>query len=434
MNKILILILFFILVSNCSLNKGSGVWSKDDKKVVKNEPIAQELFKDDKNFIEDYNLNIKIRLDSKPLKNSFINYLTNNEERIDYDGTLKRILKYKFSKIDNFNRFEPDIVFNKKNLIFFDNKGSILKFDSKSKLIWKKNYYTKSEKKLKPMLSISSYKNYLVIVDNLAKYYALDIKTGNLIWMQNNIAPFNSQIKIFDERIFVIDFKNVLRCYSLTDGKEFWSVKTDNSFVKSQKKLSLVIFDKKVFFNNTLGDVSAVDIYSGKLIWQTPTQASSILESSFQLKTSDLVIANKRILVSNNKNEFYSLDIKTGTTIWKKRINSSVKPTVIDNLIFTVSESGFLIIFEANTGDIVRITNVFDKFKEKKIPKINPIGFFVGNKNVYLTTSNGRLIVIDILNGKSNLVKKIDSEKISRPFILDKNLFIIKNNAILKFN
>ena len=34
-------------------------------------------------------------------------------------------------------------------MIFFDNKGSILKFDENSKLIWKKNYYTKSEKKLK---------------------------------------------------------------------------------------------------------------------------------------------------------------------------------------------------------------------------------------------------------------------------------------------
>ena len=29
---------------------------------------------------------------------------------------------------------------------------------------------------------------------------------------------------------------------------------------------------------------------------------------------------------------------------------------------------------------------------------------------------------------------KIDNEKISRPFILKKNLFIIKDNAIIKIN
>ena len=39
-----------------------------------------------------------------------------------------------------------------KDIIFFDNNGTILKFDEKSNLIWKKNYYSKSEKKSKPIL------------------------------------------------------------------------------------------------------------------------------------------------------------------------------------------------------------------------------------------------------------------------------------------
>ena len=35
---------------------------------------------------------------------------------------------------------------------------------------------------------------------------------------------------------------------------------------------------------------------------------------------------------------------------------------------------------------------------------------------------------------KTKEILKIDNEKISRPFILNKNLFIIKNNAIIKLN
>jgi outer membrane protein assembly factor BamB len=111
-----------------------------------------------------------------------------------------------------------------------------------------------------------------------------------------------------------------------------------------------------------------------------------------------------------------------------------VRPTAIDNLVFTVTNEGFLVIIESQTGNIVRITNIFDRIKEKKRSKIIPVGFVVGKKNIYLTTNNGRLIIIDILTGKSSLVLKIDNEKISRPFILDKNLFIIKDNAIIKIN
>ena len=70
--------------------------------------------------------------------------------------------------------------------------------------------------------------------------------------------------------------------------------------------------------------------------------------------------------------------------------------------------------------------------KKKKRSKITPEGFIVGRENIYLTTNNGRMLIIEILNGKTKEILKIDNEKISRPFILNKNLFIIKNNAIIK--
>ena len=51
-----------------------------------------------------------------------------------------------------------------------------------------------------------------------------------------------------------------------------------------------------------------------------------------------------------------------------------------------------------------------------------------------MTTNNGRLIVLNISTGKTILVLKIDNEKISRPFVLGQNLFIIKDNAIIKLD
>ena len=61
----------------------------------------------------------------------------------------------------NFYQFEPEVSINEKNIIFFDDKGSILQFDENSNLVWKKNYYSKSEKKLKPILQFSNNKEFL---------------------------------------------------------------------------------------------------------------------------------------------------------------------------------------------------------------------------------------------------------------------------------
>ena len=470
MSKFLGIILLLIFIASCSLDNKTGLWTKKQKIKEEKKIIIKELFEKEKALEKEFNPNLKINLSAKLIDNSFINNFDNNNGRVNYNGTLKSISKFKFSKIDNFNQLEPEIIFDKNNVIFFDDKGSILKFDNFSKLIWKKNYYTKAEKKSKPILFFANNRDILVVADSIAKYYAININNGELLWNKNNSAPFNSQVKIYKDKFFAIDFENILRCYSIKDGTELWQVKTDQSFIKSQKKLSLVIVDNIVYFNNSIGDVSAVDIASGDLLWQAPTQSSGIYEDAFFLKTSDLIANDNSILFSNNKNEFFSLDIKRGNLNWKQKVNSNIRSTLVDNIIFAISMEGFLIIIDNQSGNIIRITDVFTQYKrsyfkkrsrtytfgKKKNPKskrivkektkptytfgqkrgsaIEPVGFIVGSKNIYLTTSHGRLIIIDITTGKPTSILKIDNNKISRPFVLNKNLFIIKDNAIIKLD
>ena len=434
MNKILGLFLVFILISNCSLDKKSSLWTESKKIETVNDLVINELFKNEEAFNKEFNSNVKIQLKSNPTKNSFVNNLNNNNGRVSYNGSLKNISRFKFSTIDNFDQIEPEILFYGDNIIFFENKGSIFNFDKFSKLIWKKNFYKKFEKKAKPELSLANDKKTLIVADNLAKYYAMNIKTGELIWAKTNVAPFNSQIKIYEDKFFVTDLDNVLRCYSIKNGSELWNVKTDTAFIKSKKKLSLVILNGNIYFNNSIGDISGVDIQTGNLIWQTPTQSSLIYENSFLLETSDLIADDDAILLSNNRNEFFSFSANTGALNWQQKINSNIRPTLIENLIFTVTIEGFLVVIDNKTGNIIRITNVFDKIKKNKRSKIKPVGFIVGTKNIYLTTDNGLLILIDISSGRSSSILKVDNEKISRPFILNKNLFIIKDNSIIKLN
>ena len=434
MNKLLTTLLSLLFIAHCSFGGQSGFWNETKKIKKEKETIIKELFKKEEPHEKEINTNLKVNLKAKLIKNSFINNFDNNNGRIDYDGNLKNISKYKFSKIDYFNEFEPEIVFDKNNVIFFDNKGSIIKFNETSKIIWKKNYYSKVEKKMQPVLFLSNNSETLVVADSISKYYALDINSGKLLWTKSNVAPFNSQVKVYKDRFFVIDYENILRCYSVKNGNELWKIRTEKSFIKSQKKLSLVIVDNKVFFNNSIGDISAVDIATGNLIWQQPTQSSEIYEDAFLLKTSDIIATNKSILFSNNKNEFFSLDINSGGIKWKQRINSTLRHTLIDNTIFSISQEGFLILTSNQSGAIIRITDIFKQFSKKKRSKIKPVGFIVGSNNIYLTTNNGRLLIIDILTGKTKSVLKIDGEKISRPFVLNKNMFIVKDNAIIKLN
>ena len=434
MNKIILLITFVFFINGCSLNKNSKFWTAEQKIPEENKKNYEKVLLEEEALNQELNSKLIIKFNGKINNNSLLRNYSNNDGRLNYNGILKKSSRYKFSKIKNFYQFEPTISFDKKDIIFFDNNGSILKFNDKSKLIWKKNYYSKSEKKLKPILQFANNKEILIVADSIAKYYAINLSSGQLIWSKNNLAQFNSQIKIYKDRFFIVDFSNTLRCFSLKDGQELWNVKTENSLIRSQKKLSIVIVNNLLYFNNSIGDISAVDINKGELFWQLPTQGNLIYEAAFSLETSDIIADNKTLFFSNNKNQFFSIDLATGSFNWENKINSNLRPSLIENYLFTISIEGYLIVIEKNSGNIIRITDIFKNFNKKKRDKIKPVGFIVGLKNIYLSTDNGRLLVIDISSGKTNSILKIDNEKISRPFILDKNLFVIKDNAIIKLD
>ena len=438
MNK---LIFFFILIiiSACSFNSQSKFWTKSEEVTKDNNNLnqkveKQEIFKKEKILKKEFNKNLKIKINSNSTSNYKNNINSNNSGLINFSGELKRSSRYKFSKIKKFYQYEPELIFDGSNLIFFENKGTILKFNENSKLVWKKNFYLKQEKKLNPVLQFASNDKYLIVADNLAKYFMLDKENGELIWSKNNSAPFNSQIKIFKDKFFIIDFDNILRCFSLKNGNELWNVKTQSSLIRSQKKLSLVIVDNVIFFNNSNGDISSVNLNNGELLWQFPTQNSLVYESAFSLETSEIVTDGKALYFSNNKNQFYSIDLSTGSLNWKTKVNSNLKPTIIENIIFTVSIEGYLILIDRKNGNIIRITDIFDYFKTKKRNLIKPTGFIVGLDSVYLSTDSGRLLVVDNSSGKTVSAIKIDGEKILRPAVMNDSLFVVKDNSIIKLN
>ena len=128
MSKIFHLLVIFFLFLGCSFNKNSKFWTKAEK--IEEESFSEvELFTSEKEINKELNKNIKINFSTKPIKIFKFNQNNNNYGRVEFNGNLKKVSKYKFSKIDNFYKYEPTISFDKTSLIFFDNKGSILKFN-----------------------------------------------------------------------------------------------------------------------------------------------------------------------------------------------------------------------------------------------------------------------------------------------------------------
>lgn len=422
--------LFFLI--SCSFNDSSSFWT-NEKKLQKDQSKFKILFEEKEKKISEFNKEFIIKLNKSQIKINKLSKFNNNDGYSLFDSNLQKISKYNFSKLRNYELFEPNLILDNQNIIFFNNQGTILKFDENSKKKWETNNYSKDEKRAGPLLSMFLDKNKLIIVDNVSKVYAVNIDNGEIMWSKKHKAPSNSQVKVYNDNFFVVDSHNNLNCFSAINGEKIWSHSTEKSFINSSKKLSMIIKNKIIVFNNSVGDITGVDVDNGKLLWQVSTQQTNDLQDLMSLKTSTLIENDESIYFVNNKNQFFSIDLNTGAVNWIQNINSDLKPTIINELIFSISNDGYLYTIEKKTGNILRSINLISELNKKK-NKVFPMGFVMNSTNLFISLSNGRLLINNVSDGKISDIIKIDNKKISRPHIDNQNMYLIKNDSIIKLN
>ena len=121
MHKYFLIITVFLLLSHCSLDTKTGLWTQS--KIVESEKeVLEEIFKSDVVLEKEFNSNLKIKIKSPFIKNSFVNNLTNNHGYLNFESNFKEISNFKFKKIKNFDYITPD------ELIGYDIKIGLVLF------------------------------------------------------------------------------------------------------------------------------------------------------------------------------------------------------------------------------------------------------------------------------------------------------------------
>ena len=431
--NIFIILISILILNSCSFDTKSGIWTKETISLEgKENNRIKELFK--KKISNENEFNPKLEIVIKNFSENRNKYTGNNFGALKVDTNFKDISNYNFSKIEYFDQFEPEAIFIDKNLIFFDRKGSIIKFSEDSKISWKVNYYSKKEKKLSPLLKFERSGKNLLVIDNFAKIYLINTFNGKLIWKTEHNVSLISQIKIEDNKFYVLDANNTFSCYSLLNGSKVWDFVGEKKLISSQKQTSIVINNESVIFNNTRGEIISLDKFNGNLNWITPTMEYGESLQSFLIKNSDLVLDENNLYFSNNNNSFISLDVNLGFVNWKQDISSYLRPVIIDNIILTISPKGYLYILDKNSGNIIRITDLFYNLNPKKRKNLEINGFVATTDKIYLTTKNGKITKVNIKNGNIDLVYRVSRNKISKPYVNNSKIYIIKNNGIVKIN
>ena len=445
--KNLIFFLIFILLVNCSFDNKTGIWSGSKKekrriseleKEQKQTKVVDYIYSSKSVYSKEISLTKKISI-SNPRKNLSWKMSSLNQQNflgnIYLSGIYNIFLKKKIGK----NKFpiskiiSSPLVFEN-NIIFSDNNGTIFNINQNGEINWKKNIYKKIYKKVYKNLVFSIYQNNIYVADNIGFIYSIGLNNGKLVWIKNHGIPIKSNIKIYKNKIFLINQDNRILCFNTKNGSKIWDIRSVPSFIKLQNFLSSAISKQgDVIAINSSGDLFKVNANNGKIDWSLNTLESTLAHATDFFKSSEIVIIDDNIIFSA-KSSIFSYNLNTGYTNWRQEVSSIGAPIIDGKNIFILTDNGYFVIIDKDTGIIISSTNILKILKKKK-QKTKITGFIMGSGKIYSVTSNGYLIVSSPVSGKVEYFKKIGDPVTSAPIINNGKLYILtKNSRIYGFD
>ena len=445
--KSLVFFLIFILLSNCSFDDKTGIWGgsekekrriseleKEQKQIIDIERVysSEDIYNDEIPLTKDISLSKSKKNQSWQMSGlNHQNFLGN----IYLSGTDNIFLKKKIGKNKfSISNIASSILAFKNNIILSDDVGTIFSINANGNINWKKNIYKNIYKKVNKNLVLAIYKNYIYVADNIGFVYAIDLDNGKINWIKNYAIPIKSNIKIFNDKIYLMDQDNKIFSLNIKDGTRIWDVLSISSFIKSQNLLSLAISKTgDLIILNSSADLYKIDGNTGEVYWYSNTLGSLLPDATDFFISSEIVITDDEIIFSAGSSIF-SYNLNTGSINWEKKVSAVGTPVIDGENIFFTTSNGYFVIMNRVTGKIISSTNIL-KILKKKNRKTKITGFIMGSGKLYSVTLSGHLIVSSAISGKVEYFKKIGDPIASAPIINNGKLYILtENSRIIGFN
>ncbi|MGC8502970.1 PQQ-binding-like beta-propeller repeat protein [Desulfurella sp.] len=253
-------------------------------------------------------------------------------------------------------------------------KGQLLKMDYKGDIVWKKQFSF-------PIIgSIVEDEGYLYVTTTNNTLYKIDKLNGKIVWdFHRNTAPMSVKgfsIPVITNDYIYIGFDNGM-LYKLTkNGDEIWEVKVGKGelFVDVDSKAQLT--NTHVYTASTTGYTESIAIDKANTVWSKEI-------SSF----ANLQISPFALFVANEKGQVEALGPQGGNVIWSKTLsyNYDVYSMYLsgNDYLFCLLSNGRLVVLNALNGKVMQIFNLGGIFDSKFTYYDNALYIISRNGNIY---------------------------------------------------
>lgn len=233
------------------------------------------------------------------------------------------------------------------------------------------------------------------------------------------------------DTIYIVDSKQVVSAFNVSNGAKRWSVKLDSGNRRDRAGFGsgIGLDEGRLIVASGYGFVAALDANTGAEIWRTDTEAPM---------TGSPTIKDGRVFVSSNNNEVIAFSLSDGRIIWSDqaiaesaRVLGSTSAAAVEDILVAPYSSGEVIAYLAANGRRLWTEALTSPGQFTPISAINDIGArpVLGGGLVFAASQSGVLAAIDGRTGNRIWQQPIGSTQ--APALAGQFLFVMGVEAQL---
>ena len=253
---------------------------------------------------------------------------------------------------------------------------------------------------------------------------ALDAASGKQVWEKTLSTPIRTSPTVANGKVFIRTSEGRLYCLSGADGSEVWNLRGLPEETSLLNNVSPAVEGDIVVVPYSTGEMVAVDIAKGQLVW---TESLARQKSNSSLGSlSDVgrpAIDGGLVFAVGHAGRAIASSVKTGERMWTIDIPGIQQPWVAGDTIFMVDITGQLSAVARADGK-TRWTAKLPGGKSWSGPVL-------ASNRLWLTSDTGKLVGVDAATGKVANSIDLGGPILIAPVVAQGRMYVLNDKARL---
>ncbi|WP_193370810.1 outer membrane protein assembly factor BamB family protein [Pelagibius marinus] len=267
-----------------------------------------------------------------------------------------------------------------------------------------------------------------------ARVFALDSKTGELLWIHKAPGPMRGAPVASDGRVFVVTLDNQLLVLNAETGERLWN------HVGVQETAGLLGTASPAVSRNTVvvpyssGEVLALLTDDGRQVWSENLSAVRRLDPLADIaQIRGLPVIDRDIVFAvSHAGQMLAVNLRQGVRAWQADIGGVQMPWAAGDFLYVLTNDGQVVCLQRRDGRIRWVTPLprFADPEEQEVP-IRWRGPVLAGDRLVIAGSHGEVISVSPYDGKLLGFFDLGDGAAVAPVVANNSLYLVTSGGEL---